>query len=632
MLLISSRPPGLRHVYLAAAGHAFAWYTIYNLFVLWLCSRGVADAQAQQHFGDLVAAAYLLPLLGGVVADGFSFAAPAWMLRRGLLPRYLHGLADDNPTYRLPGLGVRRTAILGAVLSFLGYAGLATSLCPELVAVGLLVLGAGALKPTLSNMIGKSFPAGSAYVSTAMGTYYGFLNAGALATAFVAGIVAQRYDYHAAFAIALFGEAVVIASLLTGWRRLGVVDSGSSLEAAVGKLEGGEAAELLRRPDPELPSDESKRRLVALWIFFVVAAVGFWPAYTQNGSGLNLWAKDHTDLTVAVFRYSFDIPITWFSALNGLMCALCAPPILSWFQRRRLPLSYTLAIGFALMAASFVFLVVGVQTAASPLRLVAAVVAASVSEILISTVGLVQVSALAPRSASTKYTALWLLTVAVGGKLAGCMGALSLRTGFCAMATVALGCGAVAMLLRRRLDVGGTASHLHAEAGTASASTAIAPTVLAALEAQRVRLQRDVVVRPGEVLLEGMELDVIDAALNADGTVRGWLCRRETEGGRCDCFIYVGDAEVVGLINCGAVAAAISSSRRLSSPPFSPCLASLLDRTPAASNRRQLASRRCGGDTDTPRRHALRRARCCPRRSRSHRRHPRSAPRCRSDP
>ena len=49
MITVNPRPPGLRYLYVAVAGHAFAWYCLYNLFVLWL-TKHYGEAVAQQHY------------------------------------------------------------------------------------------------------------------------------------------------------------------------------------------------------------------------------------------------------------------------------------------------------------------------------------------------------------------------------------------------------------------------------------------------------------------------------------------------------------------------------------------------------------------------------------------------------
>ena len=438
MLVINSQPPGLRYLYAAVAGHALAWYCLYNLFVLWLAHIGYSDATAQSHFGNLVLAAYLLPLVGG-------WAASKWQ--------------------------PRRVAIAGAAVAVVGYVvAAATATSPSLAtlaAIAAVVIGCGLVKPNLSAMVGRMFPSGSHHAAAAFAVYYSFINIGSFGSPTLGGWLAERHGYGAAFALAVVGEVIVVASLLLGRRHLVVTATDSSLAAAIGEVErpdGSVAAPQLDSPlsadhvghDPTI--DTAKRaKLVALWIFFALATLAFWPAYAQNGSGLNLWALHHTDRAIVLAGHLYNVPPSWFAAINSIACIVVTVPLTRYFGR--LKLSTSTFVGYVLMAASFATLLLAPIVAAAPRWLVASIVLSSLSEILISTVGLSQVAKLAPRNQMSTYMAVWFLTVAIGGKLAGVMGSrLSLRDGFAVLTCVALVAGVGVLALRRRLDVGDMAA------------------------------------------------------------------------------------------------------------------------------------------------------------------------------
>lgn len=442
MLTVDPRPSGLRYLYAAAAGHALAWYSLYNLFVFWLVSRGASDATANTAYGNLVVAAYLLPLLGGIVASG--------MLTRS-------------------GLGPRRTAIAGGVIATLGYAATTYTAIhphvPPLFPVALVSLGVGLSKPNLSALVGRMFPTGSHFADAAYARYYSYLNVGSLGAPLLGGWLSTAYGYHAAFAVAVVGELVVVAALLTGRRSLAVADQPSSLQALVG--DGVELPGKLLPDhvgvdvDPVVARNMAaarRRRLVALWVFFALAALSFWPAYSQNGSGLNLWALRHTvrvvDVILLKHRVHYDVPAAWFAAVNNVICIVASVPLVGLFTRLRVALSTSTFVGYVLMAASFGTLLLAPAQAAPPSYLVAAIVLSSLSEVLISTIGLAQVAKLAPRHQTSTYMAVWFLTVACGGKLAGLLGSrLELRVGFGVLTIAALLAGAITLLLRRHLDV-----------------------------------------------------------------------------------------------------------------------------------------------------------------------------------
>jgi POT family proton-dependent oligopeptide transporter len=425
MLPITSNPPGLAYLRVAIAGHAFAWYSLYNIFVLWLVSRGISDGDAASAYGNLVFAAYVLPLLGGVVADGVR-------------SKYI----------TIPAAGLRATAIAGAATATLGYTVLTLTSRPFL-GVALVALGCGFIKPAITTMVGRLFPTGGHIADRAYSRFYAAINLGATAAPLLGGWLMVRYGFRAAFAVGALGDVVAGFAVLLGYRALAVADARSELAAVLAAaVDVGEVAE-------SAPPPHDRRKTTALLLFFIVAAVGFWPAYSQNGSGLSLWAAHHTLLTVTLLNHTYSIPPVWFAAVNSILCIVAASPIVSLFGRGRL--SVTAVIGYVLVAASSLCIVAAPAAAASPLYLLAAITLGSAAEILISTIGMAQVTRLAPRESATTWTAIMYLTIAVGGKLSGVLGSMTagrgLQGGFLVLGVVGLVAAAVSWLLRRRLDV-----------------------------------------------------------------------------------------------------------------------------------------------------------------------------------
>ncbi|WP_196300271.1 hypothetical protein, partial [Streptococcus pneumoniae] len=88
-----------------------------------------------------------------------------------------------------------------------------------------------------------------------------------------------------------------------------------------------------------------------------------------------------------------NVPPVWFAAVNSVLCIVAASPIVSLFGRGRL--SVTAVIGYVLVAASSLCIVAAPLNNASPLYLLAAITLGSAAEILISTIGMAQVTRLA---------------------------------------------------------------------------------------------------------------------------------------------------------------------------------------------------------------------------------------------
>ncbi len=211
--------------------------------------------------------------------------------------------------------------------------------------------------------------------------------------------------------------------------------------------------------------------MIALWIFLVLATLAFWPAYHQNGSGLNIWASENTE---RMTRWG-EIQPPMFALVNSLVCVFCGGMIVAaarWLAgltaRRRqedeaaatpanepqtTPLSFSTIAGYLTMAASFACLLVAPIAKSHPAWLVVAIVLSSIAEILISSLGLAQVAKLTPRHLQPIYTSVWFVTSGVGGQIAGLLGGFALLTGFRVLVALCLTGAVVAAMLRRKLDV-----------------------------------------------------------------------------------------------------------------------------------------------------------------------------------
>ncbi len=99
----------------------------------------------------------------------------------------------------------------------------------------------------------------------------------------------------------------------------------------------------------------------ALLLLFLPVSL-FWATYEQQGNTIVLWASDFTDRHVA----GFEIPVTWFQALNPLMIFALTPFIVAlwWRQGAREPSTVAkMSIGLFLNAASWLIMLAAVHVA-----------------------------------------------------------------------------------------------------------------------------------------------------------------------------------------------------------------------------------------------------------------------------
>ena len=422
---------------LGVAGHSFAFYAVCALLVLSLVFRGVASADAIALYGTFIAAAYLSPFFG------------SWLsLRLGLrLTVMLGAMLAAGGVMLVSGLAARGSLGAGQVHRVL------------LLGLGSLALGVGLIKPNLVTLVTRLFPSGSPLVDPALARYYAFTNVGAIAGPLVAGYCAVRWGYSLGFSVALAGEAFLLGVMLLGWRSLAAAESLSSLApfgvgsvGAGGSMGGGAIS-----ADPIDP--RAVRSALAILVpFFLLATVGFWPAYHQNGTGLTIWAQQHTRLDL----WGFHIPPAWFASINSAMCVLLSVPLSRWFSNgvggsvsgddkqdagKVDRSSLVIPVGYALMAVSFVVLLVAASTGpvVSPLWLIGSIVLSTLSELAVSIGGLSRVAKVTPRRYMPLAMSCWYATVALGGIIAGQAGRLPLLSSF-VLCSALSACAAVAYL------------------------------------------------------------------------------------------------------------------------------------------------------------------------------------------
>ena len=247
------------------------------------------DSGANRVQSYFMAACYILPLLGGYVADNF--------------------------------LGKYRTIVYFAVpyifgQALLGIASLHNTTCLYF-SLGLLAMGSGVIKPNISTLMGLTYdqrrPGKSKLRSDAFAMYYGSINIGAALSSFCVPAIRNHYGGDdRAYAIAfLFPAALMILAFIV---------------FALGKP--FYATETIRRV--RLTPAERHARMVVLrrlfGLFFVVTI--FWSIFDQSGSTWILFARDHLRLGVRVpllgeCRLSPD----QLQTLNPVLIILLLPPV-----------------------------------------------------------------------------------------------------------------------------------------------------------------------------------------------------------------------------------------------------------------------------------------------------------------
>lgn len=235
-------------------------------------------ALAAQTFGLYVGLIYFTPIIGGWLGD------------------------------RVTGRRVAVTA--GALLMTAGHFSLASD-ASFLLALLLLIVGAGLLRGNLSAQIKALYADGDQREADAFQLYYVGINLGAFIAPIVTGALAVVYGWHAGFAFAGFGMLVGLLVYLSGQRHL-PADRSRARAANRDRLNPAERTRL--------------SALLAIWPLITC----FWIAQSQVWNVYNLWVRDHLDRQVA----GVVIPVPWLQALDGLAPVLVMPLFLSLWRRQ----------------------------------------------------------------------------------------------------------------------------------------------------------------------------------------------------------------------------------------------------------------------------------------------------------
>jgi len=341
--------------------------------VLWMYMTerlGFVEGDAHRAMSLFIAGCYVLPLLGGFIADNY--------------------------------LGKYRTIVFFSIPYIVGQAMLGVenrwflffSLC-------LLAMGSGVIKPNISTLMGLTYdaqrPGRKKLRSDAFAMFYGAINIGAAISSFAMPALRNYYSYQTAF----FAAAGLMALAM--------------LLFAAGKP--FYAVETIRR-QPLTPAERQERWIVLRRIFGLFLVVTFfWSIFDQSASTWTQFARDDLDLTL----WGFALTPDQIQGLNPILILILLPPItLLWHLLADMGIKLRptdkMLVGFVLTAITMGLMAWAGYRAeqygkVTVLWEAVAYVLITVAEICISVVGLELAFSAAPATMKSFVTACWLLTV-----------------------------------------------------------------------------------------------------------------------------------------------------------------------------------------------------------------------------
>lgn len=290
-------PRGLGYLITAECFWAFAYYGMVALLTLYMTRElftpghiehviGIGPYRAVQEafFGPMTPLALASQTFG--LATGLVYATPI-----------IGGLISDR------WLGQRRGVVLGFAILAVGHLLLVTE-AGFLIALLLIVVGAGFVKSNITAQVGRFYATEDGRRTRGYGLFLIAVNVGGFLTPLVCGTLGEKVGFRYGLLAAAIGMAMGLVVYLAGLRHM-PPDMIRSRTAAAPR---GKA--------PVLASGQGMV-LFALGALLVAQLLNV-ATYNQAFNIFPVWAKSHVALDVA----GFEVPVTWFSTLDGAFTIL----------------------------------------------------------------------------------------------------------------------------------------------------------------------------------------------------------------------------------------------------------------------------------------------------------------------
>ena len=507
--LLRNHPRGLIILFFAEMWERFSYYGMRGILIFYLTQHLLFDdSKAGAQYGSYTSLVYLLPLIGGLVADRYlgtrkavAFGALLLVAGHGMMAvegtpakqtlvyagqsydvdikgrmeeRQVHVMIAGQPhefaATAEGGLEVKNMAPGGPLPAVMpkGSYELKNQVDPFgrnafYLAVSLIIMGVGFLKPNISTIVGQLYPQGDPRRDSGFTLYYYGINLGAFWASVLCGLLGQTLGWWAGFGLAGVGMAAGFIVFILGKKHLEGKGEPPNPELLKEKIAGPVSREWLIYLGGVLgvipvwflvqsnqlvgwalglsvvaallfiawfivgQCNKIERERMMLALVLVFGSVVFFTLFEQAGTSLNLFAARNVDLMgiSAAQTQSFNAGfILIFAPVFAAMWAYLA-------ARERMP-NPTLTFGLGLLQVGLGFLVVvWTQGLAVEYRMPLYMLGLlyllhTTGELFLSPVGLSQITKLSVVKVVSFMMAVWFLASSIaqyaGGLIAGAMG------------------------------------------------------------------------------------------------------------------------------------------------------------------------------------------------------------------
>lgn len=291
-------PAGLWVLFTTEMWERFCYYGMRAFLIYYLIAKSTADnpglgwseKDAYNLYGIFTGLVYLVPLLGGFIADRFIGQHRSVFWGGVIMACGEFILASTEFFRKGNGIPVNFTEDpIGMSVFYLG--------------LFMLIVGTGFFKPCISVMVGQLYGKDDPRRDGAFTIFYMGINLGACLAPLIAGGIAEAIGWNYGFMVAGFGMVFGLITYSTlrpkFLAHIGLPPQKES-DSAGKEISEAQREEIRKaeyeRTRPLTRVDYDRIFVIAILVFFTIA---FWSAFEQAGSSLSVFAKKETDRRVA---------------------------------------------------------------------------------------------------------------------------------------------------------------------------------------------------------------------------------------------------------------------------------------------------------------------------------------------
>ncbi|QLE78381.1 peptide MFS transporter [Francisella sp. Scap27] len=392
----------------------FGYKILLGLLVFVLLKKyNLDDSQAAVIVGGFTGLLYITSIVAGFIADKF--------------------------------IGYYRSVILGGIVLIIGY--LISAIAPSLlilsIGLGIISVGTGLLKSNVSSLLGLSYEVGDPNRDKGFTIFYAGINIGGMLANFTAGYFYEHYGSFISFCIAASGVLLGVLIFYFGFKLSNLKplrDNVSFTEwlSAILMVFVSIVVATFIIYNPKVSviffvlvifvsifvvikisiHDTKQLKKSIAYLLFLAIAIVFWGIYNQMFLSMNLF------IDRLVEHSFFGIPMTTqsFIIANNVGVIVFGFTIIKLWNYLNDVKKYIL--GMFLLCFVFMIVISGINTTSELAKIagywvIIAYLMLSLSEICISPIGLSLATKLAPKGKTGMFMGLWLVTMGIGGFLAG---------------------------------------------------------------------------------------------------------------------------------------------------------------------------------------------------------------------